>query len=163
MIFVLKILKVSNCLNSKNVLLNSIIFINWKFNFQSKHISKSSHFKIQRIFFKKIQNLFVCHKLKLISVFLSRFKKIFNFEKIKIKSIIHQILFKMTIQNYSKIFVSLFIIKIKQHSLILKKFWMNKHEMIFNMINDECYFISNHYDHVEFFFVITFVYILEII
>ena len=64
----------------------------------------------------------ICHKLELISVSLSRFKKVFNFEETKIKSIIHQILFKMTIQNHSEFFVSLFIIRIEQHSLILKKF-----------------------------------------
>jgi hypothetical protein len=64
----------------------------------------------------------ICHKLKLISMFLFRFKRIFNFEKIKIKFIIHQILFKLILQNHSKIFAFLFIIKIKQHSLILNKF-----------------------------------------
>ena len=63
----------------------------------------------------------VCHKLELISISLSRFKRIFNFEKTKIKSITHQILLKMTIQNHSKLFASLFIIRIKQHSLILNK------------------------------------------
>ena len=63
----------------------------------------------------------ICHKLKLILLFLFRFKKSFNFEKTKIKFIIYQILFKMTIQNHSKFFVLFFIIKTKQHSLILKK------------------------------------------
>ena len=64
----------------------------------------------------------VCHKLKLISMSLSRFKRVFNFEETKIKLIIHQILFKMILQNHSEFFVSLFIIKIEQHSLILSKF-----------------------------------------
>ena len=32
---------------------------------------------------------------------------------------------------------------------------MNKHEIIFNIINDECYFISNHYDHVKIFFLLS--------
>ena len=64
----------------------------------------------------------ICHKLDLISVFLIRFKKVFNFEEIEIKFIIHQILLKMILQNHSKLFVSLFIIRIKQYSLILKKF-----------------------------------------
>ena len=63
----------------------------------------------------------ICHKLELTSVFLSRLKRVFNFEKTKTKSIIHQILFKMTIQNHSEFFVSLFIIRIEQHPLILKK------------------------------------------
>ena len=63
----------------------------------------------------------VCHKLELISIFLSKLKRILNFEKTEIKSIIHQILFKMTIQNHSKFFVFLFIIRIEQHSLILNK------------------------------------------
>ena len=31
---------------------------------------------------------------------------------------------------------------------------MNKHEVIFNMINDEYYFTSNHCDHVETFFLL---------
>ena len=63
----------------------------------------------------------VCHKLELVSISLSRFKKILNFEETEIKSITHQILLKMTIQNHSEFFASLFIIRIKQHSLILDK------------------------------------------
>ena len=63
----------------------------------------------------------VCHKLKLISMSLFRLKRIFNFEKTEIKFITHQILFKMILQNHSKFFASLFIIRIEQHSLILDK------------------------------------------
>ena len=32
---------------------------------------------------------------------------------------------------------------------------MNKHEVILNIINDECYFISSHCDHVEIFFLLS--------
>ena len=32
---------------------------------------------------------------------------------------------------------------------------MNKHEIVLNMINDECYFTSNHCDHVETFFLLS--------
>ena len=63
----------------------------------------------------------VCHKLELISMSLSRSKRVFNFEETKIKSITHQILFKMIIQNHSEFFAFLFIIRIEQHSLILNK------------------------------------------
>ena len=91
----------------------------------------------------------ICHKLKLTLVSLARFKRVLNFEKTKIKSITHQILLKMILQNHFEFSTFLFIIKINQHSLILDKFWMNKHEVIFNMINDECYFTSSHCDHVE--------------
>ena len=91
----------------------------------------------------------ICHKLKLTLISLFRLKKVFNFEKTEIKLIIHQILLKMILQNHSKLFAFLFIIKIKQHSLILNKLWINRHKMIFNIINDECYFTSNHCDHVE--------------
>ena len=63
----------------------------------------------------------VCHKLELTSAFLSRLKRILNFEETEIKFIIHQILLKMTIQNHSEFFASLFIIRIEQHSLILDK------------------------------------------
>ena len=63
----------------------------------------------------------IYHKLNLISVSLTRSKKILNFEKTEIKLITHQILLKMILQNHSKLFVSLFIIRIKQHSLILEK------------------------------------------
>ena len=64
----------------------------------------------------------VCHKLELISMSLFRLKRILNFEETEIKFIIHQILLKMILQNHSELFASLFIIKIKQHSLILNKF-----------------------------------------
>ena len=96
----------------------------------------------------------VCHKLELISMSLSRSKRVFNFEETKIKFIIHQILFKMIMQNYLEFFALLFIIKIEQHSLILDKSWMNKHEIVLNIINDEYYFTSNHCDHVETFFLL---------
>ena len=63
----------------------------------------------------------VCHKLELIFVSLARFKRILNFERTKIKSITHQILLKMILQNHFELSTSLFIIKIDQHSLILNK------------------------------------------
>ena len=91
----------------------------------------------------------VCHKLELIFVSLARLKRILNFEETKIKSITHQILLKMILQNHFELSISLFIIKINQHSFILNKSWMNRHEVILNMISDECYFTSNHCDHVE--------------
>ena len=64
----------------------------------------------------------ICHKLKLIFVFLTRFKRILNFEKTKIKFIIHQTLSKMILQNHFELSISFFIIKINQHSFILNKF-----------------------------------------
>ena len=91
----------------------------------------------------------VCHKLELIFVSLARFKRILNFERTKIKSITHQILLKMILQNHFELSTSLFIIKINQHSLILGKSWMNRHEVVLNMTSDECYFTSDHCDHVE--------------
>ena len=64
----------------------------------------------------------VCHKLELIFVILARLKRILNFERTKIKNIIHQILLKMILQNHFEFSIFLFIIKINQHSFILDKF-----------------------------------------
>ena len=67
MIFALKVLSISSCQRIENFSLNSIIFINWKFKFSIETYVKiiSKQFQLHsseiqlRIFFKKIQNLFV--------------------------------------------------------------------------------------------------------
>jgi hypothetical protein len=50
----------------------------------------------------------------------------------------------MIIQNHIENSTSMMIIKLDQHSIILKKSWMKKHEVNYHEHND---FISFHFDH----------------
>ena len=84
MIFVLKVLNISSCQDFENLSLNSITFINWKFKFSIETYVKiiSKQFQLHsseiqmRIFFKKIQNLFVENKLIHATIFCFFFKSI---------------------------------------------------------------------------------------
>ena len=64
----------------------------------------------------------ICEIFKIIFVILSRSKFVNEFDNRKIKFIIHVIYFTIIVQNYSKIIIFIFIIKIEIYSLILNKF-----------------------------------------
>ena len=77
---------------------------------------------INYVFINKKIARFVCQKLNIVFIrFLySRYIRYFN-EK-NIKSIIYVIYSTLTMQNYKKITIFLFIIKINEHFLILNLF-----------------------------------------
>ena len=55
----------------------------------------------------------------------------------------------MIVNKHRKVLTSLLITKLKNHKLILEKFWMKKHKIILNIINDLLTFWSNHCDHFD--------------
>jgi len=80
----------------------------------------------------------VCEKLEIQSILLVKKKLIWDYdEKLARKTIIHKILFNLTIESYKKLTMSMLIIDIKHHEAILSEFWMNKNEILLNMRHDQ--------------------------
>jgi hypothetical protein len=55
----------------------------------------------------------------------------------------------MIIQNHTENCTSMMIIKLDQHSIILEKFWMKKHDVSYHDHNDSISFYLDHYNHLE--------------
>ena len=93
----------------------------------------------------------VCNMLNMKSISLLKSKSLIEFDDRQTSSIIHVIYFKLTIELHFDLIVLLFIIDLNSHSIILKKSWMNKHEIILNMIYDKLIFKSfkcNYHDNI---------------
>ena len=93
----------------------------------------------------------VCNMLNMKSVSLLKSKFLIEFDNHHVSSIIHVIYFKLTIELHFELIVFLLIIDFDNHSIILEKSWMNKHEVILNMIYDKLIFKSfkcNHHDNI---------------
>jgi len=85
----------------------------------------------------------VCEKLEIQSILLVKEKLIWDYdEKLARKTIIHKILFNLTIESYKKLTMSMLIIDIKHHEAILSEFWMNKNEILLNMRHDTIIFLD---------------------
>ena len=94
---------------------------------------------------------FVCNMLNIKFVSLLKSKSLIEFDDRHVSSIIHVIYFKLTIELHFELIVLLLIIDFDNHSIILKKSWINKHEIILNMIYDKLIFKSfkcNHHDNI---------------
>ena len=93
----------------------------------------------------------VCNMLNMKSVSLLKSKSLIEFDDRHVSSIIYVIYFKLTIELHFELIVLLLIIDFDNHSIILKKSWINKHEIILNMIYDKLIFKSfkcNHHDNI---------------
>ncbi len=86
----------------------------------------------------------VCDSLEINSLKLNKSRKVKDYDEKRDKDIIHVIYSLMIIQNHIENSTSMMIIKLDQHSIILKKSWMKKHEVNYHEHND---FISFHFDH----------------
>ncbi len=83
----------------------------------------------------------VCQKLEIQFILLAKEKLIRDYdEKLARKTITHKILFNLTIESHKKLTVSMLIADIKHHEAILRKFWMNKNEILLNMRHDTIVF-----------------------
>ena len=104
----------------------------------------SEHAFIDKKFARK-----VCDKLNISFQELIKVKLIREYNEKTNVVIIYVIYFILTVNDHRKNLTSLLIIKLKNHKLILKRFWMKRHELILNMINDFFTFWSDHCDHFE--------------
>ena len=103
------------------------------------------------VFIDKQITQLVCDMLHMKSVSLLKSKLFIEFDDRHVSSIIHVIYFKLTIELHFELIVFLLIIDLNNHSIILKKSWMNKHEIILNMTYDKLifkFFKCNHHDNI---------------
>ena len=106
---------------------------------------------IEYVFIDQKITQFVCNMLNMKFISLLKSKSFIEFDDRHIFSIIHVIYFKLTIELHFELIASLLIIDLENHSIILKKSWINKHEIILNMTYDKLIFKSikcNHHDNI---------------
>ncbi len=91
----------------------------------------------------------VCELLRIESLQLNKSREVKNYDERRSKDIIHVIYSFMTIQDHTKSCISMMIIKFDQHSIILDKFWMKKHDVNYHDHDDSISFHFDHYNHFE--------------
>jgi hypothetical protein len=78
----------------------------------------------------------MCETINIAFVKLSKSRDVKNYDEKKDKDIFHVIYSLMIIQNYTKSCTLMMIIKLDQHSIILRKSWMKKHEVSYHEYDD---------------------------
>jgi hypothetical protein len=91
----------------------------------------------------------VCELLKIKSLQLNKSREIKNYDERRNKNITHVIYSFMIIQNHTKNCISMMIIKLDQHSIILEKFWMKKHDVNYHDHDDSISFYFDYCNHFE--------------
>ncbi len=91
----------------------------------------------------------VCEALKISLLKLNKFREVKNYDERRNKDIIHAIYSFMIIQNHIESSTSMMIIKLDQHSIILNKLWMKKHDVSYHDHDDSISFYLDHCNHLE--------------
>ncbi len=86
----------------------------------------------------------VCELLRIEFLQLNKSREVKNYDERRNKNITLVIYSFMIIQDHTENCISMMIIKLDQHSIILEKSWMKKHEMSYHEHDDS---ISFHFDH----------------
>lgn len=79
-------------------------------------------------------SFFLLAKLKLLKIFDGK----------SAKPIMHVIYLTLTVQNYSKLLISMLVTLLDQHLIILDKSWMQKHSVILDMSCNKLTFWPSH-------------------
>jgi hypothetical protein len=91
----------------------------------------------------------MCESLNINSLKLNKSREVKKYDERRSKNIIHAIYSFMIIQDHTKSFISMMIIKFDQHSIILKKSWMKKHNVNYHDHDDSISFYFDHCSHLE--------------
>ncbi len=91
----------------------------------------------------------VCELLRIESLQLNKLREVKDYDERRDINIIHVIYSLMIIQDHTKNCISMMIIKLDQHSIILEKFWMKKHEVSYHDHDDSISFHFDHCNHLE--------------
>ena len=67
--------------------------------------------------------------------------------KLSKNSIIYFLLLKVKINDYKKSLYSILIVSLKYYNIILRKLWINKYEVLLNIIKNKILFISRRYEY----------------
>jgi polyhydroxyalkanoate synthesis regulator protein len=91
----------------------------------------------------------VCEVLRISSLKLNKSREVKKYDERRNKDITHVIYSSMTIQNHTKSFTLIMIIKLDQHFIILKKSRMKKHDVSYHEHDDTISCYSDHCSHLE--------------
>jgi bifunctional DNA-binding transcriptional regulator/antitoxin component of YhaV-PrlF toxin-antitoxin module len=102
----------------------------------------------------------MCETLGITSLRLNKSREVKKYDERRDKNITHAIYSSMIIRNHTKSSTSLMIIELDQHSIILEKSWMRKHEVSYHDHSDIISFKTGFCTHMrasEFLFLIQFI------
>ncbi len=91
----------------------------------------------------------VCEVLKISSLKLNKLREMKKYDEKRNKDITHVIYSFMIIQNHTESFTFMMITKLDQHSIILEKSWMKKHDVSYHEHDDSISFYLDHCSHLE--------------
>ncbi len=149
----MKIMKIDACNFENNLFDDKLIIVNCILNFDN-----DNEYKIKAMIDNEcIDYSFididiahkVCERLRIVSLKLNKSREVKNYDERRDKDITHVIYSLMIIQNHTKNSISMMIIKLNQHSIILEKSWMKKHEMSYHEHDDSISFYFDHCNHLN--------------
>jgi hypothetical protein len=91
----------------------------------------------------------VCELLRIKFLQLNKSREVKNYDEKRNKDIIHAIYSFITILNHTKSCISIMIIKFDQHSLILEKFSIKKHDVSHHDHDDSISLYFDYFSHFE--------------
>ena len=92
----------------------------------------------------------ICEQLQIASISLFVFWSLRDYnEQIALKSIIHVIYFILKVNEHAEQICFMLIVPLSNHRIIISKSWINRHEIILNMLYDCIVFKSNRCKHSE--------------
>ena len=91
----------------------------------------------------------ICEQLKISLVELIKLQIVKNYDDRLRLVIIHVIYSFMTIQNHTENLASLMITQLINHSIILKRSWIKKHEIMYDDHDNSLIFFLKHCNHLE--------------
>ena len=92
----------------------------------------------------------ICEQLQIASILFFAFRSLRGYnEQIVLKPITYVIYFTFKINGHAEQICFMLIISLNNHRIIIGKSWINRHEIILNMLYDRIVFKSNRYKHPE--------------
>jgi hypothetical protein len=91
----------------------------------------------------------VCERLRIVLLKLNKSREVKDYDERRNKDITHVIYSSMIIQNHIESFTFMMIIKFDQHSIILEKSWMKKHDVSYHEHDDSISFYLDHCNYLE--------------
>ena len=86
----------------------------------------------------------ICEQLQIASILFSAFRSLRGYNgQIASKPITHVIYSTLKINGHAEQTCSMLIVSLNNHRIIIDKPWMNRHEVILNMLYDRIVFKSN--------------------
>ncbi len=134
----MKIMKIDACKFEDNLFDDTSIIVNCMLNHENEYKIKAmiNNDCIEYSFIDINVAHKVCESLSINSLKLNKSREVKEYDERKDKDITYAIYSLMTIQNHTKSFTSIMIIKLDQHLIILRKSWLKKHEVSYHEYND---------------------------